>query len=290
MIDCPSSRLRARRAAPCRVSGALGLALGALVVLGAAGCRGSEPASPAERELLVFAAASLRDVFTTIGADFKRAWPGVEVTFNFAGTQQLRTQLEEGAAADVFASADQEHMEALVRAGRVTGPAPFAGNEPVIVVSRERAAAIRTFADLPNARRIVVGAAEVPIGRYTARILDNAAARLGADFRAGIEAKVVSRELNVRQVLAKVSLGEADAGVVYRTDVGAAAEQLAIVPIPGDLNVLVEYPIAVVAKTAHSRLARAWVDLVLSPGGRAVLSQAGFRPPAPAPAGSPPRP
>ncbi|XXT21741.1 molybdate ABC transporter substrate-binding protein [Sorangium sp. So ce429] len=253
------------------------LALVAAWLVSAGGCRRSEP-PPAGREdrLVVFAAASLRDVFTALGEDFERAHAGVEVTFNFAGTQELRTQLEQGAAADVFASADQRHMAELVKSGRAVSPAVFARNEPVIVVARESAGTIRGLADLPAAARIVIGAPEVPIGRYTLEILDRASGSLGADFRARVEARVVSRELNVRQVLAKVRLGEAQAGVVYRTDARAAQEGVSVVAIPPDINVIAEYPIAVVAGAAHPGLARAWVDLVLSEAGQGALQRVGF--------------
>ncbi|MGK3966148.1 molybdate ABC transporter substrate-binding protein [Sorangium sp. So ce118] len=259
------------------------LALVAAWLVSAWGCRRSE-APPAGREdrLVVFAAASLRDVFTAMGEDFERAHAGVEVTFNFAGTQELRTQLEQGAAVDVFASADQRHMDELVKSGRAVSPAVFARNEPVIVVARESAGTIRGLADLPAASRIVIGAPEVPIGRYTLEILDRASRSLGADFRARVEARVVSRELNVRQVLAKVRLGEAQAGVVYRTDARAAQaaqaaqDGVSIVAIPPDINVIAEYPIAVVAGAAHPGLARAWVDLVLSEAGQGALQRAGF--------------
>ncbi|WP_438008768.1 molybdate ABC transporter substrate-binding protein [Sorangium sp. So ce321] len=262
------------------------LALVAAWLVSAGGCQRSE-APPAGREdrLVVFAAASLRDVFTTMGEDFERAHAGVEVTFNFAGTQELRAQLEQGAAVDVFASADQRHMDELVRSGRAVSPAVFARNEPVIVVARESAGTIRGLADLPAATRIVIGAPEVPIGRYTQEILDRASMSMGADFRARVEARVVSRELNVRQVLAKVRLGEAQAGVAYRTDARAAQaaqaaqaapDDVSIVAIPPDINVIAGYPIAVVVGAAHPGLARAWVDLVLSEAGQGALQRAGF--------------
>ncbi|WP_438027619.1 molybdate ABC transporter substrate-binding protein [Sorangium sp. So ce233] len=256
------------------------LLLAACIVSGV-GCERSEPApGKGEDRLVVFAAASLRDVFTAMGEDFKRAHAGVEVTFNFAGTQELRTQLEHGAAVDVFASADQRHMDELVKSGRAVSPVVFARNEPVIVVARESAGAIRGLADLPAASRIVLGAPEVPIGRYTLEILDRASASLGADFRARVEGKVVSRELNVRQVLTKVRLGEAQAGVVYRTDAQAAQDGVTVVAIPPELNVIAEYPIALVAGAAHPGLARAWVDFVLSEAGQSALRRAGFLAPA----------
>jgi molybdate transport system substrate-binding protein len=250
-------------------------------ISGAVGCtRAHPPASASEDELVVFAAASLRDAFTVLQRDFEGAHPGVELSFNFTGTQELRTQIEHGATLDVFASADQRHMDELVRASRVSAPITFARNEPVIVVAREAAHRIHELADLATASRIVIGTNDVPIGRYTLEILDRASASLGADFRARLEARVVSRELNVRQVLAKVSLGEAEAGVVYRTDAEAARGGVSIVTIPPHINVVAEYPIAVIRGAAHPKLARAWVELVCSPEGQGVLRRAGFMAPA----------
>src|SRR5204863_278469 len=138
------------------------------------------------------------------------------------------------------------------------------------------AASIKTLADLPRAERIVIGTPEVPIGVYTLQILDKAAAKLGADFPGRVQAKVASRELNVRQVLAKVVLGEADAGVVYRSDAVAAAGKIAVVGIPPELNVIAEYPIAALAAAPHPDLARRWIELVKSPAGAAALRAAGF--------------
>lgn len=254
------------------------VAMACVAAVSAAGC--TEPTEAArEDRLVVFAAASLRDGFATLGEEFERSHPGVAITFNFAGSQELRTQLEHGAAADVFASADQRHMDALVRAARVTSPTVFARNEPVVVVSSEGARMVRSLAELPEATRIVIGTPEVPIGRYTLEILDRAEAALGPDFRARVESKVASRELNVRQVLTKVSLGEAEAGVVYRTDALSAQGSITIVAIPPESNAIADYPIAVVTGAPHPELARAWVDFVLSPAGQRALASAGFAPP-----------
>ncbi len=257
------------------------LAASAALVIMANGCRPSESAKGAgEDKLVVFAAASLREAFTTIGNDFRRIHPGIEITFNFAGTQELRTQVEHGAAADVFASADQRHMHELEQASMVDSAIVFARNEPVVVIAKESAATIRSFTDLPNADRIVIGTPEVPIGRYTLQILDRANGVLGPDFRSRVEAKVVSRELNVRQVLAKVSLGEAQAGFVYRTDAQAATDQVSVLSIPGEVNVVAEYPIAVLTGAPHAELARAWVGFVISAEGQRSLRAAGFLSPA----------
>lgn len=267
-----------RRAFASLVAGALGAGLALL-----ASCQGSgsEPAPAAAREtqLVVFAATSLRDAFTAMVAVFEKAHPGVSVTLNFAGTQEIRTQLEQGAVADVFASADERHMKALQDANRVEQPEIFAENEAVLVVSSERAESVRSLADLPSAARIVLGAPEVPIGRYALQILDRASAKGGADFRARVEARVVSRELNVRQVLAKVSLGEADAGIVYRSDVASAGTQYAIVTIPADVNVIARYPIAQVKGGRSPSLGREWVTLVGSEQGQAILRGCGFMAP-----------
>ncbi|HET8934271.1 MAG TPA: molybdate ABC transporter substrate-binding protein [Polyangiales bacterium] len=259
----------------------------AIAWLGVIACKSeqaSETQAPvaekkSEDKLVVFAATSLRDAFNNMGETFRASHPGVELTFNFAGTQELRTQLEQGAAVDVFASADQKHMGELVKAGRASAPQLFARNEPVIVVAQEATQSIHGLADLPAASRLVIGTAEVPIGRYTLQILDKAAAGpLGADFRSKVEAKVVSRELNVRQVLTKVKLGEAEAGFVYRTDAKSTPE-LTVLTIPAELNVIAEYPIAVVHGAQHPALAKAWVDFVRSEPGKNVLQTAGFLPP-----------
>lgn len=242
-------------------------------------CHRTEKEAETERqELVVFAAASLGRAFSDVAKDFERSQPGVKVVLQFAGTQELRTQLEHGASADVFASADQKHMQELVRSGLVSDAATFARGEPVLVVSQEASDSIRSLEDLPRAKRIVLGAAEVPIGRYARQILDRAAPSLGSDFRARVEEKVVSHELNVKQVLTKVRLGEADAGIVYRSDTLGVTE-VRIVTIPPDINVIAEYPIAVVRTSTHPRLARAWIDHLGSSAGRDLLSQAGFVPP-----------
>jgi molybdate transport system substrate-binding protein len=135
---------------------------------------------------------------------------------------------------------------------------------------------IHSFAELPLAERIVVGAPEVPIGKYTEQILEKASRSLGADFRTRVEAKIVSRELNVRQVLAKVTLGEADAGIVYRTDIGTNRDKVSVVTIPSELNIIARYPIAVVKGAPHPVLGQQWVSLILSERGQTVLQDSGF--------------
>jgi len=255
-----------------------------LVAVGVAGalplltsCDGNHPpATQEETRLVVFAATSLRDAFSRLADDFEKSHAGVKVTFSFAGTQEIRTQLEQGAVADVFASADERHMQALRDAGKVEAARVFVENEPVLVVAREKISSIRSLADLPSAARIVIGAPEVPIGKYTLRILDKESATRGADFRSRVEARVVSRELNVRQVLAKVALGEADAGIVYRSDVASSDAKYGVVTIPAEVNVVARYPIAVVKGAPSPRLANDWLALVGSPEGQAILRDDGF--------------
>ncbi len=244
------------------------------------GCRKELPRKgPAPKhDVTIFAAASLREAFTELGQALETSHPGAHVVLSFAGSQTLRAQIEQGAPADVFASADERHMNALVAAERVAAPRVFANNELVVVVARAKAATLRTLADLPQAERIVVGAPEVPVGTYTTHMLDKAGHALGKEFRGKVEANIVSREPDVRQVLAKVSLGEADAGIVYRTDALTAGDKVAVLAIPPEYDVVASYPIAVTSRTRHGELARAFVDLVVSAEGARVLKQRGFTP------------
>jgi molybdate transport system substrate-binding protein len=234
-------------------------------------CGCAAPAQAEPRELTVFAAASLREAFEDLARTFE-ARSGFKVRLNLAGSQELRTQIENGARADVFAAADQKHMDALATAKLVTAPRVFVRNTPVIIVPRDNPAKIASFQDLTKARRIVIGVPEVPIGNYTLQIFEKA----GAEFKDKVLASVASRELNVRQVLAKVTLGEADAGVVYRTDAMAGKDKVAIIEIPAKVNVVAEYPVAVLARAPQAAAARAFVDLLLSADGQKRLAAAGF--------------
>lgn len=269
----PSAPCHAPRFARCT------LILGAVYLsfVGLA-CRDRAPRAPAQRELVVFAAASLRDVFGALARPFTQAHPGAHVTFNFAGTQELRAQIEHGAAFDVLAAADERHVEALVRARLIREPIVFARNEPVLVVSLEAASRLHRFEDLPFAGSLVVGAPEVPIGRYTRQVLDRASSVLGPAFRAQVLDRIVSHELNVRHVLNKVRLGEAEAGIVYRTDARMAAATVIERPIPSAYSVGAVYPIAVAEEAAQRELARMWVAFVRSAPGRGILRSAGFEP------------
>jgi molybdate transport system substrate-binding protein len=165
----------------------------AFLLLPAAFPGSSQAASSASEELVVFAASSLRDVFERLAADFERQHKGVKVRLSFAGSQELRTQIEHGAKPDVFASADERNMAILHRTGLVRAPVVFAKNQPVLVVPAANPAKLATFADLPKAPHLVLGASEVPIGAYTDAILVAAEKRFGKAFRDQVVAHIRSR-------------------------------------------------------------------------------------------------
>lgn len=235
------------------------------------------PAAAGPRATLtVFAAASLREAFAEIGSAFEKDHPGARVDFSFAGSQELRLQIEQGASADVFASADLRHLRALRAQGLVGEPRVFARNRLALVVPRGNPQGLRELRDLPRARRVVLAAPEVPAGAYAAALLEGAGRLYGPAFARDVEARVVSREPNVRQVLAKVELGEADAGLVYRSDAQAACGRVEVVPLPDGLVKEAEYPLAAVSGSKQPAMAAAFVDLVLSPAGQAALERRGF--------------
>jgi molybdate transport system substrate-binding protein len=227
------------------------------------------------RQLNVYAASSLTDAFTELEGIFERAHPGVDVAITFAGSQVLRLQIEQGAPADVFASANVEHMAALVDSGLVDESRVFAHNDLVVIVPPDNPAGIEELGDLTHAQRLVLGTANVPVGQYAREILRRAAPIYEEGFEAIVMSRVVSEESNVRLARAKVELGEADASIVYRTDAGSS-DRVRIVEIPRELNVIADYPIGVVNATRARDSADAWVELVGSPEGRAVLERHGF--------------
>lgn len=243
------------------------LLLAALVLCGFAATTRAEP----PREVTVFAPTSLREVFEDLAKTFE-AKSGVKVRVNLAGSQELRTQIEHGAQADVFVSGDQTHMAALLKANLVTSPRVFTRNSPVVIVPRANPAKVASFEELTKARKLVLGVPEVPIGTYALQILEKA----GPDFKTKVLANVASREPSARQVLAKVSDGQADAGIVYRTDALVGKDKVDIIEIPAKVNVITEYPVAVLTKAPQAAAARAFVDLLLSAEGQKRLAAAGF--------------
>ena len=243
----------------------LALALALVTV----GCTGSPDAR--RTRLTVFAAASLTDAFERLGARFEAAHPGVDVELSFGGSTDLAAQIQQGAPADVFASADTVTMERLVAEDLVlSAPRVFATNTLRIAVPPDNPAGVRRLADLASPEvDLVLCAPQVPCGAAALRVAE----------AAGLGLRPVSEEQSVTDVLNKVALGEADAGLVYRTDVIAAGGRVRGFDFPGSGEVVNAYPIAAVADTRHPALARGFVELVLGEQGRRVLGTAGFGPP-----------
>jgi len=230
--------------------------------------------------LTVFAASSLTGAFTEIGKAFEAANPGITVTLNFAGSGALRTQIEEGAPADVFASASGKEMDTLVTGNFITKDVPqiFLTNKLVVILPANNPSALEKLEDLSKPGiKLVLAAETVPVGNYARQALDKMNGSFGTDFKDKVLANIVSNEDNVKQVVAKVQLGEADAGIVYISD-SIAAPDLKSIEIPTDLNVIAKYPIAPLAKSENADLAAKFTEYVLSAEGQAVLQKWGFAP------------
>lgn len=229
-------------------------------------------------EVTVFAAAQLTESFTEMKEAFARKYPGVQVTLNFAGSQILRTQIEHGAPVDVFASANLDHMEALVRAGLVEAHQPFSWNRLALIVPRNNPAGITSLQDLGTKRyRLVVGVPEVPIGQYTRQMLEKASQAYGADFKDRVLANAASMETDTKKVAARVSLGEADAAVAYITDITPKmASTVQQIPFPDQFNLLSTNTIAVLKKAPHSEWGKRWVEFVFSDEGQQILGKYRF--------------
>jgi molybdate transport system substrate-binding protein len=229
-----------------------------------------------DREVLrVFAASSLTEVFQDLEASFEETHPKADIQLSFAGSQVLRVQLEHGARADVFASANRDHLQALSAAGLAGEAEVFAHNGIALVAPQDNPADIHSLEDLPGATRIVLGTPEVPVGRYARDLLARATKTLGEDFADRVMARVVSLESNTRLVRAKVIMGEADAALLYETD-ALGAPSLHRVSMPAGLDVRVSCAAAVLADTPRRPLAEAWLDHLRSPAGRKALTGRGF--------------
>lgn len=246
--------------------------MAALVVAAVAGC-GSDDTDGSGAEdttLTVYAASSLTATFEEIATDFESTHDGVQVEFNFAGSSDLVAQIQEGAPADVFASADEANMEKLT-AEDLEGSEPetFASNTLQIVVPPGNPAGVESFQDLAEeGLNLVICAPEVPCGAAAQTVAESA----------GVELSPVSEEQSVTDVLAKVTTGEADAGLVYVTDVIAAGEDAEGIEFPESSSAVNVYPIATVADSANADLAQEFVDLVLDETGQSILQAAGFAP------------
>lgn len=239
-------------------------------------------AAPA-RSITVFAAASLTEAFTVLGKVLEERMPDLRVAFNFAGSQQLALQIEQGARADVFASADQRWMEDLQRRGLILDtPREFARNRLVVIIPGSNPGKVTQLQDLARpGLKFVIAADAVPAGRYIRAALANLsrAPGFGRDFAQRVLKNVVSEEDNVKTVVAKVQLGEADAGAVYRSDVTrAVSDKVTAIDIPDPYNVIASYPIA--TTRSGNPTGQQFVALVLSPLGQQFLWGFNFLPPA----------
>lgn len=253
-----------------RVAGSL---LAAAVAIGLGACSSGAPSPRLADDSLsgsitVFAAASLTSTFTELAADFEDAHPGASVDLNFAGSSDLATQIIEGAPADVFASADGKNMARLTEENLVDGaPTDFATNVLQIAVPPTNPAGIRAFADLAGADvRLVVCAPEVPCGAATVTV----------EEATGVELTPVSEESSVTDVLGKVTSGEADAGLVYVTDVIAAGDAVEGIEFDESGEAVNTYPIAALTASGTADLAEAFVAFITGDAGRSVFDAAGF--------------
>ena len=242
--------------------------LPALLLIVLTGCGNGSSGGERQRTITVFAAASLTQTFSAIGEEFEREHDRVTVEINFGGSADLVAQLQQGAAADVFASADQTTMDKLTAAGlHAAEPQIFAANTLQIVTPPDNPAGVTSFVDLADdGVQVVVCAPQVPCGAAAVRVQE----------ASGVKLDPVSEEQSVTDVLAKVTSGEADAGLVYRTDVAAAGDAVLGIPLPEASGISNPYPIAALKGSEHAELARAFVDFVLGETGQAILERAGF--------------
>jgi molybdate transport system substrate-binding protein len=262
-----------------------------LVLILLAGCNGfrGQPSATGESSepvtLIVFAAASLTDAFTEIKESFEDANAGVSVVLNFAGSNQLATQINGGAPADLFASANERQMGVAVEGGRIDSESPqtFVTNRLVVAYPADNPGRISQLQDLARPGTLLVLASEqVPVGQYSLEFLKKSVqdSDFSPSFQAEVLGNVVSYEENVRAVLNKVTLGEADAGIVYTSDLAGLEEsEIGRLEIPDTLNSIAVYPIAPLNDSENSETARAFIDFVLSSVGQEILARYGFGPP-----------
>jgi len=255
----------------CAVAGVLVLAGCSSSSTSAPPSGGSAAAGKVSGTVVVFAATSLTEAFDKIGAQFQKAHPGVTVKFNYNGSSSLATSITQGAPADVFASASPTNMKTVTDAGDATGtPQIFTSNTGEIMVESGNPLHIKTVKDLANPKvKVVVCAPAVPCGAVAQAIFKNA----------GVTVTPVSEEQNVGGVVTKVTLGEADAGIVYVTDVKANESKATGVPIPAGQNDVTEYPIVEVKGAPNATAAKAFISYVLGPDGQQVLASFSFMPP-----------
>jgi molybdate transport system substrate-binding protein len=232
--------------------------------------------------LTVFAASSLTESFTDIKTAYHTLHPNVTITYNFNGSQALEQQLANGAPSDVFASADETNMQKASNANLVDSSQIFARNKLVVIVPSSKPAQIHALKDLANKGvKIDVAASTVPVGKYALQVLDNLgkASDYGSAYESSVKANFVSEEENDKAIVQKVELGTVDAGIVYATDLTAAADkQVTEIAIPDNFNVVAQYPIAVTKSSQHPSDAQAFVQYILSAPGQAILAKYRFLP------------
>jgi molybdate transport system substrate-binding protein len=239
---------------------------------------------PDTQSLTIFAASSLTEAFSELGDIFEAEHPGSQVTLNFAGSQQLAQQLAQGAPGDVFASANRKQMQTAIDSDRIedANAKIMIGNRIVIIFSLDDLGGVRRIADLARPElRLVLGSENVPIGAYSLEFLEKASQdpAFGPEFKENVLNNVVSYEQNVRAVLNKVTLGEADAGIVFESDLSESdSVKIGALRIPPALNVNASYYIAPTNDAANPGLAAAFIDLVISLEGQDILAKYGFIP------------
>lgn len=257
-------------------------------VLLAAGCTSTAETATtadAEKSITVFTAGSLKGAFTDIAAAYEEAHPGTTVVLNIDGTQSLRTQVEQGARGDVFASANTKHMNALMAEGFMDNAtvAEFVTNKVTIAIPASNPGNLATLSDLATpGKKILIGTTDVPVGGYAREVLGKMAddPLYGQDYEDGVMTNVISEETNVNNIIAKLLIGEADAGFTYTSDVvtPAYADQLTTIPIPDEYNVIARYPIGVLDESADPQAAADFIDFVCSAEGGEILGTYGFEP------------
>ncbi len=237
--------------------------------------------APTTADLHVFAAASLTDAFAEIGKNFEAVNPGAKVSFNFAGSQQLAQQIGQGAPADVFASANKKQIDLMIKSGQVISGTEriFVRNHLVVIFPKDNPAGLKDLKDLAKpGLKLVLAAKEVPVGGYALDFLAKAAKlpEYTAAYSPTVLSNVVSYEENVKSVLSKVALGEADAGIVYTSDIALDSGKVGRIDIPDNLNTIATYPIAPIKDSPQADLAQRFVDYVLSAPAQQILVKYGF--------------
>jgi molybdate transport system substrate-binding protein len=252
------------------------LALIAVLVLASSAGFAKEP-----KELTVFAAASLTGAFGEIGQMYENE-TNIRVVFNFDGSQALRTQIENGAYADLFASANKKQMNALKNDGLMNNSSVviFTKNKLSLIVPKDNPAKISNLSDLAKpGLKIVMGTKDVPVGDYALQIISNLCnnSSYGPNFKTKVLANVISQETNVNYVVTKVALGEADVGFAYVSDITEnLASKVDKIDIPAEYNIIAEYPLGILLESKYPAESREFMNLVMSDEGKAVLEKYGF--------------